>query len=254
APKMGVVVVHGWTSCRMGPHQMLVKICRQLNREGMASLRFDLRGRGESEGDPLKSHLDGMISDTCAAGDFLRRESGAERLGIVGICSGGNVAIGAATLRDDVDSLALWSTLPFQPQRKVKDDLRRTGFFLTDYAKKAFRAETWKKLFGGKIHFKLIGRVLFGHYAAEKDAEGRNPKDSARDIMAEFGGYKGTALFMYGGNDPEAKGAHEVYSGFCAEKGIRSDFRFIPGANHNFYSLEWERQVIEQSVEWLKRG
>lgn len=251
-PRAGVVVVHGWSGCRMGPHQILVKLCRQLNEEGYSTLRFDLRGRGESEGDTASANLDGMISDTATAVNYMRSEAGAQTVGVVGICSGGNVVIGAGTLLKEPLPLVAWSTLPFQTHKNIASDVRKTGSFAAEYVKKAFRPSTWKKLFAGRINFGLVKRVLFGHYTAPEDAEGRNPKDSDRDIMGELENYEGPVQFIYGGSDPEAQPAHDLYAEFCAAHDIDAEFHFIEGANHSFYSVEWEKQVIGESAQWLR--
>ena len=93
APRMGAVLLHGWSSCRMGPHRILVETARRLAGLGVAALRFDHRGRGDSEGDDDSADLDGMISDALAAADFLRERTGVRDLAMIGICSGGNVAL-----------------------------------------------------------------------------------------------------------------------------------------------------------------
>ncbi len=246
-----VVFVHGWGGCRMGPHRIIVQSCRTLNARGYASLRFDLRGRGESEGDD--TNLDGMISDTCEAAKFLMAESGCKTAAVWGVCSGGNVAIGAATLMPEIDRLICWSVLPFQTHKSTKDDIKKTGSNAASYVKKAFKLETWKKLVGGRINFSLVRRVLFGHYAAPKDEKGENPKDSKRDIVAAFESYKGRVLFVYGGADPEAAGAQQMYEPFCQEHGLDAEFHVIEGANHSFYSTEWKEQVVELSMGWLEK-
>jgi len=114
-PKAGVVVVHGWSGCRMGPHQILVKLCRHLNAEGYATLRFDLRGRGESEGETAKANLDGMIADAAAAIEYMRNDNQLERVSIVGICSGGNVALGQG--RSSGSPSPLWLGQPSHSKR-----------------------------------------------------------------------------------------------------------------------------------------
>lgn len=250
-PKGSVVFVHGWGGCRMGPHQIIVKSCRTLNERGYAALRFDLRGRGESEGDTTAACLDGMISDTGAATRFLMAETGLGKAAIWGVCSGGNVAIGTATLMPEVTDLILWSTLPFQTHKRATDDVKKTGSFLVDYAQKAFRPATWKKLVAGRINFGLVRRVLFGHYSKPEGEQGGNPKDSSRDVMAAFEEFKGRAIFVYGGADPEAAGAQEVYERFVQEHGLAAEFQSIEGANHSFYSDEWKKQVIGLSLDWL---
>ena len=248
APKMGAVLLHGWSSCRMGPHRILVETARHLAGLGVAALRFDHRGRGDSEGDDAAADLDGMISDALAAADFLRERAGVRDLAMIGICSGGNVAIGAAALRDDVSRIVAWSTLPFQPHRSRALDVKKTSHFAAESVKKIFRPETWRKLATGAVNFRMIGRALFGHYV-RTDPEGRNPKDSARDIMADFAKFRGRVRFIYGGADPEAAAARAHYEAFCREHGLAADYLFIEGANHNYYSLDWKRQVIEKTAE-----
>lgn len=251
--RIGAVLLHGWSSCRMGPHRILVETARALAGHGVPALRFDHRGRGDSEGDDNAAHLDGMISDAMAAADVLRARSGVTEIAMIGICSGGNVAIGAATLRSDVTRIVAWSTLPFQPHRSRALDVKRTRHFALVYLKKMFRGETWRKIFTGAVNYRGVRQTLFGHYV-RTDAEGRNPKDSARDIMADFARYRGRIRFIYGGADPEATAAKEHYDAFCRRHGIAADFVFIPGANHNFYSLGWKRQVIEQTLDCVLDG
>ena len=81
----GVVFVHGWGGNRIGPHRIIVKVSRALAARGIASLRFDLRGRGDSPGDPDATTLDMMIDDTCAAADFLRGRLGEAPIALWGI-------------------------------------------------------------------------------------------------------------------------------------------------------------------------
>jgi len=248
----GVVLLHGWGSCRLGPHRILVQTARELNARGFWTLRFDHRGRGESEGRSEDVNLDGMISDACRAVECLRDRAGCGRVALLGICSGGNVAIGAATLLEEVPALVVWSTLPFQTHHTRGQDLRRTGFFLAEYARKAVRLETWRRFFKGRISLGGVANVLFGHYAKEEGPEKANPKDSERDIMAALRQYRGRVLFTYGGRDPESVEAKGVYEPFCSESGIRAEFQVVEGSNHNFYGREWKRQVIERSASFLE--
>ena len=248
---IAAILIHGWSGYRIGPQRLLVHAGRLLNHRGVATLRFDLRGRGESDGEIDAACLDGMIDDARAALEFLIGRTSPDRVAAIGICSGGNVAIGAATLDPRVDRLALWSTLPFIPQKRAADQMRRKAGYSVEYFRKLFRRETWRKLLRGAINFGMIRRVLFGKGDLKKNDEGRNPKDSSRDIMAAFAQYRGEALFAYGGNDPEAPGAREVYESFCRARGIPSEFVIVEGANHNFYSERWRQELLESTANWL---
>jgi alpha-beta hydrolase superfamily lysophospholipase len=250
-PVGGIVLVHGWGGCRVGPHRMLVEMARELAAQGFVALRFDLTGRGESAGDPLASDLDAMIDDACAALDVLRsRLAPGTPLGLLGMCSGGNVALGAAALRDDVRAVVAWSTYPFQEQRSAAQDVKRTGHMAGSYLRKALRPETWRKLLAGRVNWGRVGRALAGHYRSGDGSE-RDLQRSRRDILAGLARYRGHVLFLYGSADPEAADAEQVFRAFCEEHGIPAEFAFVEGANHNFYSLEWKRQAIRRTAGWV---
>jgi pimeloyl-ACP methyl ester carboxylesterase len=249
APTRAVILLHGWAGYRIGPHRMLLETARRLQEQGCLTLRFDTRGRGDSEGDGASACLDDMIEDLRAALRFLRAQAPVEHLTLLGLCSGSNVSIGAATLEPEVDELVLWSILPFQPEAKASQRWRRARFYLGEYLRKAARAETWKRLLKGEVNLKSAGRVVVGD--AKPQEGGRNLKDSARDLMAAFGRYKGRALFITGDKDPEGLAGHELFSAFCRRKGLRADFHLIPGATHSYYSSAHKEQVIGLTLEWL---
>jgi pimeloyl-ACP methyl ester carboxylesterase len=246
---MGVVFLHGWAGYRGGPHRMFVETARRLSAAGYHALRFDFRGRGDSTGEVGATDLDGMIEDARAARRYLMEQEGVGSAYWLGICSGGNVALGAASLDKDVDGLILWSTPLFAPYKQRSQEVARRGIFLKDYLKKLFRRETYAKLIRGRVRFDLIARILLGRHRALKGA--RDPKDSLRDIMQELRGWQGRALFIYGSRDDEAIGAPEFYEQFCREENIPAAFHTIEGANHSYYSVASQDEVIGLTLDWL---
>jgi len=246
------VQFHGWTGYRIGPHDMLVAMARRLNKAGVATLRFDLRGRGDSEGDDYATDLDMMIADTLQAAEALRDEARVGSAALLGICSGANVAIAAVTLDSRIDELILWSALPFQPEARARrgDHARRSRFNVGQYFAKLGRAETWRKFFRGRLNWGVIWRLLRGR--AER-GDHLDLKDSHRDLMAAFAGFRGRAIFINGDRDPDAVAAREVFMPFCREHGIAADFHSIAGANHSFYSLAWTEEVFSLSLDWYLR-
>jgi len=251
AARVGVVFVHGWSGYRTGPHRMFVNTAAALAERNVASLLFDLRGRGAAAGVDNETDLDGMIDDTLAAVKWMRIQPNIERVCVLGICSGGNVTLGAASLDHAIDGLILWSTPLFAPYKTPEQEIRRRKLLVFEYIRKLFRRETYLKLFRGKLNFGLIGRILFGRKPSPAES-GRNPKDSLRDVMSELIGFRGPALFIYGTNDDEAVGAPEFYADFCREHGIPATFHSIQGANHSYYSVPWEREVIGHTLRWLE--
>src|SRR6266568_7542966 len=112
----GVVFFHGFTGDRMESHWIFVKCARALAKAGIASLRFDFYGSGESEGEFRDASLLGEIADARAAVNFFRWQGiDAERLGMLGLSLGGVIA---AILAPDCDAraLVLWSA-PARPSQ-----------------------------------------------------------------------------------------------------------------------------------------
>ena len=56
-PHPAVMILHGFTGQRIEPHRLFVKLARQLVAAGIAALRFDFRGSGESEGVPREAGI-----------------------------------------------------------------------------------------------------------------------------------------------------------------------------------------------------
>lgn len=246
----GVIFVHGWSGYRIGPHRMFVRTARAMAERGYHCLRFDLSGRGDSEGEAGETDLDMMVDDALAAARFLRETIGVRKLFPLGICSGGNVTLGAASLDKSFAGLILWSTPLFAPAKVKTDEVRRRGRLFSDTARKLLRRETYAKLFDGKVDWRTIRRNLLGR-GDSSQREGRNLKDSRRDVLADLDGYHGPALFVYGSRDHDAVGAPEFYRQYCLDHDIPAAFHIIEGANHSYYSRPWEQQVIDVTLGWL---
>jgi dienelactone hydrolase len=245
---VAVVVLHGWAGYRIGPHQMLTKTTRQLAESGFASLRFDFRGRGDSEGPPGEANLATMIADTEAAVDFVAQELDTDHVALLGICSGGEVAIGAGVQRELIDAMALWSVPIVAAEPGRQRPKSRTWHHLKEYGRKLLRPETWRKIVTGNVRTDMVKKALVDGGAYE------TPEDNVKlgiDWHERFTTFPGPILFIYGGNDPATEKSIAHYRDLCAAGGVKSDFHVVEGANHAFYSLAWEREVIAKTAEWL---
>lgn len=248
-----VVLIHGWGGPRTGPQTLLVRLARALAPEGISCFRFDCRGRGDSTGDPAATTVDDMIADTVAAMDFLAQEHGARQFRLWGLCSGGNVAIGAASLRlEAVDRIVACSLLPFMEQHHGPRRGCHLARLLGQYARKALRPETWQRLLRGELHLKESGRLLVA--SPEGDAAEQERKRSQRDILGDFSRYRGDLCLIYGSRDPDYPTALAAYRTYCQEHHIPLQIGVVEGSNHNFYSVAWSEEVIARSHAWLREG
>ncbi len=243
-----LVFLHGWAGYRIGPHQMFTKMARRAAERGFPCLRFDFRGRGDSEGDAGATTLSTMIEDAVAAVEMVCEEVGVERVALIGDCSGSEVAIGAGVLDERIDSLVLWSAPIVAGDRSAADAAKRRSVIAT-YAAKLFRRETWAKLAGGRLQPRMILRALLrgGKGAGEEGAE----QDREIDWYRRFVEFQGEVLFIYGGNDPTAPSALEHYGELSRQAGREFSYHVVEGANHAFYSLGWEAEVMNVGLDWL---
>lgn len=80
------------------------RISRALAEHGIAVLRFDFTGLGQSEGDFANTNFTSNVQDLVKAADFLRDEHGAPTL-LVGHSLGGAAVIAAARQIEEVDAV-----------------------------------------------------------------------------------------------------------------------------------------------------
>ena len=246
---LALIYLHGWAGYRIGAHQMFTKMARRGADQGFCSLRFDFRGRGDSEGTTNASTLTTMIEDAVHAVEFALAETGLERVAFIGDCSGSEVAIGAGSLHPAVAAQVLWSAPIVAGDRAVSDRAKKRKI-IAQYGRKLFQRETWAKLIGGKLRPRQIVSVIGGggRGAGEEGADA----DKQIDWFDRFISFPGDRLFIYGGNDPTAEPSVVHYEALCHQAKRKFNKVIIPGANHAFYYLAWESQVIDESLKWLK--
>lgn len=221
----GVVLFHGFTGDRMESHWMFVKCSRALAEAGIASLRFDFYGSGESEGDFREVTLNGEIADARAAVDFFRGQKGIDPrcVGLLGLSLGGLIA---ATLAPRVRprALVLWSALA------------HTDHLLT------LAEASVKPIPGGNGRFEYDAREISPHFL--EDALAVEP-------LLSVASFKGPILIIHPERDAHVPYSHaEDY--YRAAGGATKELVVIPGADHVFTSVAWEGEVITRSVEWFR--
>lgn len=245
----GLVFLHGWAGYRIGPHQMFTKLARRGEQLGFCSLRFDFRGRGDSEGDTRATTLTPMIADAVGGVDFMLGETGLSHAALIGDCSGSEVALGAGPLHRAIEAMVLWSAPIVAGDRRLSDGAKRRQIWRA-YLRKLFQKQTWQKLVSSKLQVDQIRRALMsgGKGAGEEGDEA----DAAIDWYERFMRFDGERLFIYGGNDPTTAASLEHYEALCRRAEKPFNHFVVPGANHAFYSLVWENQVIEKSLSWLQ--
>lgn len=99
--RFAVLMFNSGVIHRVGPHRINVKAARRFADAGIASMRFDVSGLGDSGSSQGMSSFDRQaVEDLVAAMDEVTARTGIDRFAVHGICSGAVHAL-AATLEDE---------------------------------------------------------------------------------------------------------------------------------------------------------
>lgn len=112
-----VLMLHGFTGQRnetpspVDGTGLYTVMATALAEAGIASLRIDFAGSGESTGAWAETTFTGQIADAVAAFDFLQAHGAVDssRIGVLGYSQGGLVGAHLAGLRPEVSAVALWA-------------------------------------------------------------------------------------------------------------------------------------------------
>lgn len=251
APRAAIVMLHGWSGTRSGPHQMLTRAARFFCAHDYAILRFDFAGRGDSDGDTDLATLATMRDDARAASEWLRAQTNGPLL-ILGLCSGCEIAV--ASVDSSIAGAILWSAPVFAAPPSDSIAAKKRGANLQKYARKLLSISTYAKILRGQIDTRGVGKALAGGGGGasknlESNAPGQLPPGFRRACLLRWRGWTAPRFHVYGGADPIAKESLEFYR---ENSDIEAQIALVEGANHSFYGLEWEREVFAQTLDWLE--
>ena len=225
-PVPGVVLFHGFTGSRTESHALFVKCSRALAQAGIASLRFDFYGSGESDGEFREMTLRGEIADGRAAAAFLRGQTDVDpqRVGLLGLSLGGAVA---ATLAPSVQAkvVVLWSAVAHTAR-------------LRELVKQSI-----KKIPGKPGAVEVEGREL--NPRLEEDMLKIEP-------IRHLARFKGPTLIIHPEKDMVIPVSH-ARDFFHAAGADAKELAIIAGADHVYTSVPWEQEVIARTVQWFGR-
>jgi phosphoribosylformylglycinamidine cyclo-ligase len=218
-----VVLCHGFTGNKSESHFVFVKLARSLADAGMATLRFDFRGSGDSEGSFEEMTISGEIADAMNAVEFLAEqpEVDADRIGVLGLSLGGCVAACVTGRSPLVKATILWA--PLHDPDVFNERLSPTP-------------TSFPHEFSGGM---LLGKPFV---------------DELPDIdpLVEIRGAQGSVLILHGSADETLRVAwSDAYVSSLTEAGVPFESEIVEGADHTFARIDHERHVIQRSVAWF---
>ena len=132
-----VLLLHGDLSSRNENGELFTRLAAALAADGIASLRIDFAGSGDSEEPDLALDYPCMVTDATAANDFLRADPRFDptRVAVLGLSRGGAIAATLAGTEPGVAALAEWSGAVYNgydEEPQDHDQARTDGFVTTD--------------------------------------------------------------------------------------------------------------------------
>ena len=257
----GVIIVVGGPQYRAGSHRQFTLLARQLAEQGIASMRFDYRGMGDSEGD--MRNFEAVNDDIRAAIDTLLKLTPAvRRVAIWGLCDAASAALYYAHTDTRVGKLILLN--PWVHTEAGASRARLKHYYLSRLMQRSF----WAKLLSGKVEVRKSAGDL--SKSAQSAATAASPSASVpTDPRHGSAGYiermldglkhfQGEVLFILSGNDIvaqefEAITSHDkLWKKACASPQIAQEK--LRAANHTFSTQIWRDQVGQWTERWIYKG
>lgn len=106
-----VLMCSGYAGNKCSKFRLSVRLSQELAKKGIASLRFDYRGTGDSEGEFEELTLQSQVSDAVCCLNYLQAhpQMQTDQIGLFGRSLGGMIAVLTTQIFSSIKSLALWS-------------------------------------------------------------------------------------------------------------------------------------------------
>lgn len=271
APRAAMLIVPGQPQTRTGSHRMFVEQCRWLAGHGIASLRFDVGGWGDSPG--IARAFEQSCQDIAiAAGGLLEHATApgaAPDLWLAGLCDGASAALLALpSIRRSGHDVS--GVLMINPWVRSEASLGQ-AMIKNYYAKRLFDPDLWKRLLSGRISVANLLADPLRHLRAswkgarrkptspppglaEAPATGAAPADAPvadlpGQLLERLEAFRGKVVTLLSGADLTAAEAESLMGRDPRWKraldGRRSTLIRIEGADHTFSKPEHWQQALE---------
>jgi len=222
----GVILYHGFSGDRMEPGFMFVRFSRLLAKSGIASIRFDFLGSGESDGIFTDMTFSREAEQASLIMDYFQGldKIDENKIILLGLSMGGALAGYLAGKRSsELKGLVLWA-----PAGEMR--------LFIDKREKAIES--------GEI----TGDIM--DISGLRLGEGFIEDVRSLNVMEQTSGYKGDLLIVHGTGDTVVPIA--VSEGYLQLFGNRAKLIQVDGADHTFQGIPWIEKLFDATITFLK--
>ncbi len=245
--RIGCLMLNMGANHRVGPHRINVKLAHALSAEGMASLRFDLGGVGDSRFHGAASALrDRAVADLQAAMDMMASMLDIRRFVIMGMCSGAEHAISAALSDPRVVGISMFDGFNFPDRRSRWANGLRRAWAAPMHPAFAGKASRWlaHRLFRRTAEAPLAGFFTDGRSIS-------NTADWFRDAMNWLTASKVSIQMIFSGSIHVRDRDQDQLGAFRQELFARNaHYHFLREADHTLCTMRGQSLVIEAVRHW----
>jgi pimeloyl-ACP methyl ester carboxylesterase len=205
-------------SHHVGDGRLAATLARRLSRRGIASLRMDISGIGDSDAGALANNTDalysdGAIEDIRVAADWLASQ-GYQQVVVFGLCSGGYIGMHAAVASEHIVGLiAVNLARFFWPEGlTIEEALGHRAESTRLYMRSAMRLDKWWLALRGQAHFRekvctvatrlgRRGRSLVTDWYEDRFSTATGQSIRPRELMRQLETRKVETRLIYGAID-----------------------------------------------------
>lgn len=250
----GVLILVGGPQYRVGSHRQFVKLSRALAAAGIASLRLDAAGMGDSSG--IKAEFYQQDADIEAGITALMQQCPQlKHVVLWGLCDAASAILLYLNTPDARVSGAVLLN-PWVRQQHSHAEVMLKHY----YVKRLLSRQFWQKLFGGGVALKHSVHGLWHtlkQRLANRPAASISPQANAQNyVQLMLRGWQhanAKVLVITSGNDLTA----QEFLQLCNDDSAWADclskaqHQHISEANHTFSSQLWREQVEQATLQWL---
>ena len=253
ACRRGVLIVVGGPQYRAGSHRQFTLLARSLAAQGIAAMRFDYRGMGDSGG--AARDFDAVGDDLGAAIDqFIAAVPGMQQVVLWGLCDAASAALLYAAQDRRVAGLVL-----LNPWVRTEEGIARTTL-KHYYRRRLMQPHLWRLVFSGRFDFVRSARAMV-QLARKALGARRGPAAAVQAPLPErmYAGlsqFGGKVLLIISGADLTAQEFSDMAGASGKWKRLLGAARVtrhqLAKADHTFSRRAWRDQVANWTSEWVR--